>query len=272
MKKIFIKDRAVFLSVLCILAFLICAIFAPWIAPHSFSEVFHDSVNTGVSYKFFLGTDDLGRDTFSRLVYGARVSLISAMVAVMGAFFIGLFLGMSSVIIGGKFDEIVMSCVDMLMSLPGIFLAIVVGAILGPGLETGLVAIGVIALPGFIRVVRSAFLEQKGLLYVMNLKAQGAGVFRTFVFNILPNALPAILVQMTFGFSEGILNIAALGFLGLGAQPPIPEWGTMLSESRDYIEQSPWLLIYPGMCIFLVVLSLNIMGDALRDFFDPRLN
>jgi len=184
---------------------------------------------------------------------------------------LGTLLGLWAGFQGGKVDTLIMRGVDILMSLPSILLAIVVVAVLGPGLFHAILAVSIVAVPGFIRLVRASVLEEKGKEYVAASRSFGAGPFRQIFLVIFPNCLAPLIVQGSLGFSEGILNAAALGFLNLGAQPPTPEWGTMLADGRSFIETSPWLVTLPGLCILIVVLGFNLMGDGLRDASDPRL-
>jgi ABC-type dipeptide/oligopeptide/nickel transport system permease subunit len=253
------------------------AVLAPWIAPHSPIEVHEGQLRTvpfwseGAVAGYPLGTDDLGRDTFSRLIFGARISLgVGALVVVL-SLFIGGLLGLVAGYFAGWIDNLVVGLVDILMSLPSILLAIAVVAVLGPSLMNGVIAVSVVALPGFIRIVRAAVINEKQKLYVDASTSFGASDFRKIFVSILPNCLAPIIVQATLGFSDGILNVAALGFLGLGTQPPTPEWGAMLADARHLMESSPWLVTLPGVCILIVVLCFNILGDGLRDAFDPKL-
>lgn len=223
------------------------------------------------SFRHLLGTDDVGRDVLSRLIYGARVSLgVGALVVVL-ATAIGTVLGLISGYFGGWVDGIVMRLVDWMMSLPSILFAIVVVTVLGPGLLNAILASALVAVPGFIRVVRGTVMAEKSKPYVLAARSYGAGHARILFLEILPNSMAPLIVQASHGFSDGILNVAALGFLGLGAQAPTPEWGTMLSDARAFIESSPWLVTLPGLCIVMVVLGFNLMGDGLRDALDPKL-
>lgn len=257
--------------------FLLIALFAPLIAPYSPTQVIADAYTLppvwaeGGSMAHIFGTDDIGRDLFSRLIYGTRVSLFVGLLVVTLSLFVGVSLGLLAGYFGGWVDSVVTRFVDILMSVPSILLAIVIAALLGPSLTNGILAVSIISLPGFIRVVRASVLSEKAKCYVDATVSFGAGHARIAVMNILPNCMAPIIVQATLGFSDGILNVAALGFLGLGAQAPTPEWGTMLADSRNYIESASWLVTLPGLCILIVVLSFNILGDGLRDALDPKL-
>ncbi len=256
--------------------FCLIALFGPFLMPYSPSEVFTQQIltppfwQTGGSMAHILGTDDLGRDMLTRLVYGARVSMGVGLLAVFIALTIGGALGFLSSYIGGRVDQFIMRVTDILMSLPSILLAIIVVTILGSGLMPGVIAVSILSMPAMIRLVRITVWDEKEKLYIMANKSLGSQ-HKTVIKNILMNCKGPILIQCMLTFSEAILNIAALGFLGLGAQPPQSEWGTMLADSKDFIETAPWLLYFPGICILLVVLSFNLLGDYLRDKLDPKL-
>jgi len=264
-------------SLIFLVALTTVALFAPWFSPYDPAQVFSGLFHTppfwmeGGRPEFILGTDDIGRDILSRLIYGARVSFGVGLMVVTLTLAVGSFLGLVAGYFGGWVDSVILRAVDVLMSLPSILLAIVVVAILGPSLTNAVVAVSIVALPSFIRIVRASVLAEKSKPYVDATISFGAGHLRIAVKNILPNCLAPIIIQSTLGFSDGILNMAALGFLGLGAQPPVPEWGVMLSDARSYIESSWWLVTLPGLCILIVVLCFNLLGDGLRDALDPKL-
>lgn len=220
---------------------------------------------------FWLGTDDLGRDLLARLIYGARISLGFGFLCVLVSVLIGGTLGVTAGFWGGWWDRSILRFVDILMALPSLLLAIVVVAVLGPSLWNALWAVVLVSLPGFIRISRAAVLSEREKEYVQASRAFGAGRLRQMVLVILPNCTAPMIVQATLGFSDGILNMAALGFLGLGAQPPAPEWGVMLSDAKSFLETANWLVTLPGLCILSVVLSFNLLGDGLRDAFDPKI-
>jgi ABC-type dipeptide/oligopeptide/nickel transport system permease subunit len=213
----------------------------------------------------------VGRDLLSRLIGGARISLGIGFLVVLLSASIGTFLGLLAGYFGGKLDQVIMRLVDIRMALPSMLLAIVVVAILGPGLANTIIAVSTASLPSFIRLVRASVLAEKSKPYVTASQTFGASHMRQMFINILPNCMAPLIVQASLGFSDGILDAAALGFLGLGAQPPTPEWGTMLADSRAFIESNPWLVTLPGLCILLIVLGFNLFGDGLRDALDPRL-
>jgi len=221
--------------------------------------------------KNILGTDDLGRDMLSRLIYGARVSLMVGLVSVGIALVLGTFFGAIAGYFGGWPDNIIMRVMDIILAFPGILLAIVIVAYLGPGLKNAMVAIGVISIPRFARIVRASVLEENEKDYVLAARAVGAR-HRRILFNaVLPNCMAPIIVQASLGFGSAILDAAGLSFLGLGAQPPIPEWGAMIAMGRSMILRAWWVMTFPGIAILLGVLGFNLLGDGLRDALDPRL-
>lgn len=257
--------------------FVLVAIFAPLLAPFDPTQL-HDGVfsqppfwSAGGNMTYPLGTDDVGRDVLSRLIYGARISMGVGFMVVIFSLSIGTLLGLLAGYAGGIVDTIIMRLTDILMALPSILLAIVVVTILGQNLTNAVIAVGIVVIPGFVRLVRAQVMIEKSRQYVVASGSFGAGPMRQVFINILPNTMAPVIVQGTLGFSDGILNVAALGFLGLGAKPPTAEWGTMLSDARAFIESAPWLVTLPGLCILVVVLGFNLLGDGLRDALDPRL-
>jgi ABC-type dipeptide/oligopeptide/nickel transport system permease subunit len=273
---LFRQNKGALLGFSLVVLVTLIALFAPWIAPYDPTVVFEDSYKLppfwqeGHDPRFLLGTDDLGRDLFSRLVYGARVSLGIGFFVVLITTTVGTFLGIVAATLGSFVENTILRLMDILMSLPSLLLAIVVVAILGPSLTNTVIAVSVVSLPSVVRIVRASVLVEKDKNYVLASKSFGGSWFHIYFKNVLPNCMAPLLVQATFGFSDGILNAAAFGFLGLGAQPPTPEWGTMLSDSRSFIESSPWLVTLPGLCILVVVVAFNILGDGLRDALDPK--
>jgi ABC-type dipeptide/oligopeptide/nickel transport system permease subunit len=271
------KNRGAMIGIVIIFLSLIIAFLAPVIAPHNPSVVFSDALRLPPSFieggkaEFLLGTDDLGRDLLSRLIYGSRISLSVGFSVVFLALICGTILGVLAGYYSGIIDRLIMRLTDLIMSLPSILFAIVIVAVLGPGITNAIVAVSVVAVPNFIRIIRAQVMVEKNRQYVDAAKLFGASHFRIMFVEILPNCMAPLIVQASLGFSDGILNVAALGFLGLGAQAPMSEWGTMLSDSRSYIESSPWMVTLPGICILVTVLSFNLLGDGLRDALDPRL-
>ena len=272
----FAKNRGAALAFFVFAAIVLGALFAPWLAPHDPVQQFREHMLApplwqGGLTTFPLGTDELGRCLLSRLLFGGRVSLAIAASAVMLAMLPGVLLGLLAAFHGRWLSPAIMRLMDILLALPGLLLAICVITILGPGLVNTVIAIAVGALPGYVRLVRASALAEMSRDYVTASRVAGAGTLRLMFSTVLPNCLAPLIVNATLGFSSAILEAAALGFLGLGVQPPLPEWGSMLSAARDYIERAPWVVTMPGLTILLSVLSVNLMGDGLRDALDPKL-
>jgi peptide/nickel transport system permease protein len=265
------RNRFAIIGFSIIVFFIFIAIFAPFFTSFTFDEQNLGNRLHPPSADYWLGTDHLGRDIFTRLVYGARVSLMVGFFAVTGALVIGTVLGVVSGYFGRWIDMIISRVFDILLAFPSILLAIAIVAILGPSLENALLAIAIINIPIFGRLVRSRVISLREEEYIMAAKAQGMKNRRIILHHILPNSIAPIIVQSTLGFGTAILEAAALGFLGLGAQPPTPEWGQMLADSRDFIQLAPWTVIVPGVAIMLVVLGFNLIGDGLRDALDPKM-
>lgn len=257
--------------------FALISLLSPWIAPFSPSQSFQESLklppawSEGGHGKFLLGTDDLGRDLLSRLIRGAPVSLGLGVSVVVFSLFFGTLLGLLAGTRGGWIDQIASRLMDIILALPSMLMAIVVIAVLGPSLANTVIALGLVGIPSIFRIVRGSSLVEVRKNYVIAAKTFGANWFRIAFRHVLPNCMSLLIVQGTLGLSNAILDAAALGFLGLGAQPPTPEWGTMLSDARSFIESSPWMVTLPGLCILLVVIGLNLLGDSLRDRLDPKL-
>lgn len=262
------KSAMIGLSILVVLG--VVAIFAPLIAPYDPIKISRD-VMQSPSRGHLMGTDNLGRDVFSRVVYGARVSLQMGFIAVGIAASLGTLIGVIAGTYGGIVDGIFMRFIDALMALPGILLALTVAATLGPGLYNAMIAVGVAWIPSFARIVRSSVLQIKETTYVEAARASGASNLRIIMRHILPNALTAVLVLASLGVATAILVGAALSFLGVGASPPTPEWGIMLSDGRPFMRSAWWIMAFPGLAITITVLGANLIGDGLRDVLDPRL-
>jgi len=255
-----------------LLLLIIVAIFAPYIAPFDPSKQDYSAVLQGPSAQHWLGTDDLGRDSLSRIIYGARVSLKAGIISVGIALIIGVPIGLLSGYLKGLWDElIIMRITDAMLSFPPLVLALTLAAVLGAGLSNAMLAIGLVFTPNFIRLVRGQVLSQREREYVEATRSSGISHFRIIVHHILPNSLAPIIVQATLSVASAILSEASLSYLGLGTQPPTPSWGAMLSEAQGYIEQDPLLAVWPGLFIFLIVVSINFFGDAIRDMLDPKL-
>jgi peptide/nickel transport system permease protein len=218
-----------------------------------------------------MGTDELGRDTFARIIHGSQVSLQVGLISVSIALVLGLSIGLTSGFFGGKVDTLLMRVVDLMFALPGLVLAIVIAGLLGPSRRNAMIAIGIIITPAFARVVRGAVLEVMGFPFVESARALGSSHARVMFRHVIPNIAAPVIVLVTVYLSTAILSEAALSFLGLGTQPPEASWGGMLSSGRSYLEIDPWLSIFPGLAIMVVVLGFNFLGDGLRDILDPRL-
>ncbi len=260
-----------------IVALLAVALFAPWLAPHPPAEQYRDALLlppawlANGSWSFPLGTDDVGRDLLSRLLHGARVSLLIGCIVVTLSLAAGVVLGLVAGFFRGVVETLIMRLMDIMLALPSLLLAIAIVAVLGPSLSNAMIAIAVVVLPHYVRLTRAAVIAETAKDYVMASQVAGAGLLRQMFVNVLPNCLAPLIVQATLGFSAAILDAAALGFLGLGAQPPTPEWGTMLADARQFIQRAWWVVTFPGLAILITVLAFNLMGDGLRDALDPKL-
>ena len=271
------RNKTAVAGLIIIVLFIVSAILAPHISPHNPIETsLYDQLKPPIwhpagTWQHILGTDDLGRDILSRLIYGARVSLLVAVISVGLAFCCGILLGCFSGYYKGFRDSIIMRFMDIILAFPYILLAIVVVAYLGPSLQNAMIAIAITYIPRFARIVRGSMLEECEKDYVSAARAIGAGDLRIIFVAILPNCLGPLIVQTTLGFASAILDMAALSFLGLGAQPPTPEWGAMIAHSRALILRASWVMTFPGLAILFAVLGFNLLGDGLRDALDPRL-
>jgi ABC-type dipeptide/oligopeptide/nickel transport system permease subunit len=258
-------------GVVVISIFVLCAALAPWIAPYDPITASLPHALQGPSPGNPLGRDELGRDVLSRILHGARISLSIGLISVAIGVVIGVPVGAISGYHGGKTDLIVQRIIDIMLAFPGILMAIVVVTVLGVGLRNVMIAVGIVSIPIYVRLVRGSVLSIKELDYVSSAKAIGSGNWRIIFRHILPNCLGPIIVQSTLQIATAILWAAGLGFLGLGAQPPTPEWGAMLSRGRVYVMVAPHIATFPGLAIMLSVLGFNLLGDGMRDALDPRL-
>lgn len=253
------------------------AIFADLFAPYGPTEQFRDALlrppvwQEGGSTRFLLGTDAVGRDLLSRLLYGARYSLFIGCIVVSLSLVVGVLVGLVAGFVGGTVDTLIMRLMDIILAFPSLLLALALVAILGPSLTNAMIAIALIQQPHYVRLTRASVLTEKTKEYVTAARVAGVGPLRLMLRTILPNCMAPLIVQAALSFSNAILDAAALGFLGMGAQPPTPEWGTMLAEAREFILRAWWVVTFPGLAILITVLAINLMGDGLRDALDPRL-
>ena len=263
------------LAVISVVALL--AALAGLLAPHAPTEQYRDYLlappfwEEGGSVRFLLGTDDIGRDILSRIIYGARLSMLIGCIVVTLSLSVGLLLGLVAGFFRGVVEIAIMRLMDIMLALPSLLLAIVVVAILGPSLVNAMLAVAIVQLPHYVRLTRAAVIDERTKDYVTASRVCGAGPLRLMFVTVLPNCMAPLIVQATLGFSTAILDAAALGFLGLGAQPPTPEWGTMLANALQFIQRAWWVVTFPGLSILITVLAFNLMGDGLRDALDPRV-
>ena len=273
----FKRNRGALIGLGVIALLLLCAIFADLIAPYSPKEQFSDAVLKAPSLQpvgghvFLLGTDPVGRDLLSRLIHGTRLSLLIGLVSVGLSLTGGVLLGLVAGFFRGGLEFAIMRLMDIMLALPSLLLAVAVVAILGPGLMNAMDAIAIVMLPHFVRLTRAAVIGELTKDYVQASRIAGAGTARLMFDTVLPNCAAPLIVQATLGFSSAILDAAALGFLGLGAQPPTPEWGSMLASALEFIQSAWWVVTLPGLAILIAVLAFNLMGDGLRDALDPKL-
>ncbi len=273
----FSENKGAVVGMVVIVAVTLLAIFADVIAPYDPHEQYRDAFlappawQKGGSARFILGTDDIGRDMFSRLVHGARLSLLVGSIVVTLSLAAGILLGLVAGFFRGVVEIVIMRAMDIMLALPSLLLAIVIVAILGPSLTNAMLAIAIVITPHYVRLTRASVINERTKDYVTASQVVGAGLARLMFVTVLPNCMAPLIVQATLGFSTAILDAAALGFLGLGAQPPTPEWGTMLADARQFIQRAWWVVTFPGLAILITVLAFNLMGDGLRDALDPRL-
>ncbi len=273
----FRENRGAVAGLAVLLLVAVVAVLAGVIAPHEPAEQFRDFVRLppvweeGGNWRFVLGTDGLGRDLLSRLIHGARVSLFIGLAVVTVSFAIGIVLGLACAFFGAAVDVAISRVMDLIMAVPSLVLAILVVAVLGPSLANTIVAVTIVYLPRYVRLVRATALAEMQKEYVIAARVAGVGPVRLMGSTVLRNCLAPLIVQAALGVSDAILEAAALGFLGLGAQAPIAEWGTMLADSREFIRSNPWLVTLPGLAILITVVSINLAGDGLRDALDPKL-
>lgn len=265
------KNKMAMFGMIVIIFMLLVALFGPMIAPYDYAEPDIVNAYAGPSLAHPFGTDDLGRDIFSRLIVGSRDSLRIGLISVAIAAVIGIGLGAISGYFGGIMDQVIMRVMDVLQAMPSLVLAIAVCAALGPGLNNCILAISVSTIPGFVRMARATVLNIREMEYLEAATAINCSTARIIIKHILPNAMAPLIVQMTMGVATNILAASSLSFIGLGVQPPDPEWGAMLSAGRNYIRNYPHMVMFPGITIMVVILALNMLGDGLRDALDPKL-
>jgi peptide/nickel transport system permease protein len=265
-----VRQRGALLGLLILAALGTMAVAAPWLAARDPIRTAAREALQPPGARFLLGSDQFGRDVGSRVVYGARVSLLVGVISVSIAVALGAPLGLVSGYYGGRLDALIMRVMDVLLAFPGILLALAIVSVLSPGLGNVMIAVGLSAVPGYARLVRATVLAAREHLYVEAARALGGRDGGILVRDILPNVVAPLIVTATLGLGGAILSAAALSFLGLGSQPPQPEWGRMLSEGRDYLREAWWISTFPGLGILLTVLAMNLVGDGLRDVLDPR--
>ncbi|NLS02457.1 ABC transporter permease subunit [Rhizobium sp. P32RR-XVIII] len=273
----FSRNKGAVIGLAVFVVILVLAIFAPFVAPHAPNEQNRQMLllapfwSESGSASFPLGTDAVGRDILSRLIYGARFSLFIGVVVVTLSVIAGVLIGLVAGYFRGRVDIVIMRLMDIILAFPSLLLALVLVAVLGPGLTNAMIAISIVNQPHFVRLTRASVMAEREKEYVVASRVAGAGTLRLMFKTILPNCLGPLIVQATLAFSAAILDAAALGFLGMGAQPPTPEWGTMLAEAREFIQRAWWVVTFPGLAILVTVLAINLMGDGLRDALDPKL-
>jgi dipeptide transport system permease protein len=273
----FSENRGAVIGLCVVIAIATIALLAPMLAPYSPIEQIKGATRlppfwaTGADPRFILGTDAVGRDMVSRLMYGARISLFIGMSVMLVSMLVGVVLGLAAAWFGGIVDTIIIRVMDLIMAIPSLVLAILIIAIIGPSLANTIIAVTVVYMPRYVLLLRASAKAELAKDYVTAAKVSGVGPLRLMTMTVLPNCLAPLIVQAALGISDAILEAAGLGFLGLGAQPPTPEWGAMLADTRDLMLSHPWVMALPGLCILITVMAINLMGDGLRDALDPRL-
>ena len=270
------SNRGAMVALAVIVLLILCAIFASFLAPHDYRAQNVDLAllppawDEGGTWTHVLGTDGIGRDILSRLIYGSQYSLMIGLIVVTLSLTLGVLLGLVAGFHRGSVDTLIMRLMDIILALPSLLLAIVIVVLLGSGLANAMIAVAITNIPHYARLTRAAVMTELTKDYVVASKVAGAGTWRLMFITVLPNCLAPLIVQSTLGISSAVLDAAALGFLGLGAQPPTPEWGTMLADARSLIRSAPWVVTFPGLAILITVLAFNLLGDGLRDALDPR--
>jgi peptide/nickel transport system permease protein len=265
-----VRRRGAMLGLVIVIFFIVVAVFAPYIAPYDPVATSWSAVRIAPNAQYWFGTDEIGRDVLSRVVWGARASLLAGLVSVCISMALGVPIGLLAAYVGGWTDGFISRFTDSMLAVPFLILAIALAAFLGPSLTNAMIAIGVSATPIFIRLTRAQVLAVKVEDYIEAARAVGNPHWRIALRHILPNVLPPLIVQSTLAIAAAVIAEASLSFLGLGQQPPAPSWGSMLNTAKNFVDQAPWMAIWPGLSIFLLVLSFNLLGDGLRDALDPK--
>ena len=266
----FMRNKLAVIGAVVLTLLALTALFAPWLAPADPSKIFFTEMRAAPSPAHWFGTDELGRDILSRVMYGARVSLSAGLISVTMALLVGTSMGLIAGYVRGWLDDLLMRIVDAMLSLPFLVLAIALAAILGPSLRNTMIAIAIVTAPVFARITRGEVLAQREREYVQAAQALGARDGRVILRHLLPNISGPLIVQTSLAIANAILAESSLSFLGLGVQPPEPSWGSMLNAARGYLADAPWMALFPGAAIFLGVLAFNLLGDGLREALDPR--
>ena len=264
------RRRGAMLGLGCVVFFILLALLAPWVAPHDPLQTSWTAVRHAPSAAHLFGTDEIGRDVLSRVIFGTRASLLAGLVSVCISLALGVPVGLAAGYLGGWADGLISRITDAMLACPFLILAIALAAFLGPSLTNAMIAIGVSATPIFVRLTRAQVLSVKVEDYVEAARAVGNSHLRIALRHILPNVVAPLIVQATLAIAAAVIAEASLSFLGLGQQPPAPSWGSMLNTAKNYVDNAPWMSVWPGLSIFLLVLSFNLLGDGLRDAFDPR--
>lgn len=265
-----LRRRGAMLGLVFVVFFVLLAVFAPYVSPHDPMATSWSAVRKAPSAEFWFGTDEIGRDVLSRVVWGARASLMAGLVSVCISMALGVPIGLLAAYVGGWTDGLISRFTDSMLAVPFLILAIALAAFLGPSLTNAMIAIGVSATPIFIRLTRAQVLAVKVEDYIEAARAVGNPHWRIALRHILPNVLPPLIVQSTLAIAAAVIAEASLSFLGLGQQPPAPSWGSMLNTAKNFVDDAPWMAVWPGVSIFLLVLSFNLLGDGLRDALDPK--
>ncbi|MCK9213955.1 MAG: ABC transporter permease [Rhodoferax sp.] len=264
------RRKGAMVGLVFVLLFIVMAVFAPIFSPYDPVETSWSAIRSAPSQMYWFGTDEIGRDVLSRVIWGARASILAGLVSVTISMALGIPIGLIAAYVGGWTDAVISRFTDAMLAVPFLILAIALSAFLGPSLNNAMIAIGVSAMPVFIRLTRAQAMQIKVEDYVEAARAVGNPHWRIALRHIMPNVMPPLIVQATLSIAAAIIAEASLSFLGLGQQPPLPSWGSMLNTAKNYMDNAPWMAVWPGLSIFLLVLSFNLLGDGLRDALDPR--